>query len=110
MTALQLVTPANVGTRDLVRAWLDSALPGDLADTAVDVDCAPLTAPTPSFIDELLKIIVVERKALRVRLVNASERAVWLAQRSADNRHISDVVMIEAAAVPRGSLLERLRR
>ncbi len=110
MTTLQLVSPADIGTRDLVRAWLDSALPRALETTVVEVDCGKLRSATPSFLDELLKIIVVERHAVRVRLKDVSERAAQLAQRSATNRRILDAVEIVPATVSKGGLLERLLR
>jgi hypothetical protein len=89
MTAVSLKTPQNVGTRDLVREWLVRDAPAELAGRIVEVDCSPLRAPTPSFLDEMLKILVIERGAARVELRRASDRARALAARSAQNRRIS---------------------
>jgi len=109
MTTLSLTAPKNVGTRDLVRTWLESALPDDLEGSMVEVDCGPLRAPTPSFVDELLKILIIERRSPRVRLQNASERAQSIALQSAKNRHIADRVEVEVLT-ERAGLLHRLRR
>jgi hypothetical protein len=107
MPQMNLTTPPNVGTRELVRAWLDAVLPTDLAGTVVAVDCAPMTVPSPSFIDELLKVVVVERSAARIRLTNPTPRAEALALRSAQNRHIEDFVEVNSLAKG-SSLRERL--
>ena len=88
MTSVSLITPQNVGTRDLVREWLQRDAPADLSGRTVEVDCSPLRAPTPSFLDEMLKILVLERCATRVELRHASDRAKALATRSALNRGI----------------------
>ena len=102
MTTVSLTTPANIGTRDLVRAWLSSALPLELEATVVEVDCAPLLAPTPSFVDELLRILVVERDAVLVRFVHASDRARELVQQVAQNRQIPDRIEIVPSEPERG--------
>ena len=88
MTAVSLRTPQNVGTRDMVREWLGREAPAELSGRTVQVDCSPLRAPTPSFLDEMLKILVLERCATRVELRHASDRAKALATRSAQNRRI----------------------
>ncbi len=88
MTSVSLRTPQNVGTRDLVREWLLRDAPTDLSGRLVEVDCSPLRAPTPSFLDEMLKVLVLERYASRVELRHASDRAKALATRSAQNRRI----------------------
>lgn len=109
MSTLQLTTPSSAGTRDLVRSWLASALPENIAGQAVEIDFTPLRVPTPSFIDELLKILVVERGAAVARLKNANERAESLARQAAANRGITHSVEIEESAV-RPGLLDRIRR
>lgn len=109
MTTVSLTSPANAGTRDLVRAWLSVALPPDISGLLVEVDCGPLRAPSTSFVDELLKIVVVERGASLLRLTNASDRARALALRSAQNFDIVDrVEMPVIAPVKRGRHLTRL--
>lgn len=108
MTTVSLEAPRNVGTRDLVRAWLSSAIPEDLAGRTVLVDCAQLLTPTPSFFDELIKMVVVERGAEVVNFTNASERTALYANRSAGNRHVSDRVDV-TEKVARRRLLNRVR-
>jgi hypothetical protein len=111
MTSMSFKTPANVGTRDLVRAWLDAIMPADIKDNVIEVDCAPLKSPTPSFFDELLRILIVERSAKTVTLRHVNERAQSLAIRSARNRHIEDRVAIaDPIADSKPTLLSRFRR
>ena len=108
---MSFTTPANVGTRDLVRAWLDAIIPPDVKDTVIEVDCTPLKSPTPSFFDELLRILIVERSAKAVTLTNVNQRAQSLAIRSAKNRHIEDRLAIaDPIADPKPKLLGRFRR
>lgn len=110
MTGMSLVTPGDVGTRDLVRGWLTSALADhDPKGEVVEIDCSALKTPTPSLMDELLKILILERDVSRVQLLNASERASSLAKRSAQNRHIEDRVQIETSP-ERTGLLQRIFR
>lgn len=110
MATLQLETPASMGTRDLVRSWLDSAIPSSLAGSVVEVDCSPLRTPTPSFIDELLKVIVVERNATKICLINAVDRAIAQAERSAQNRGISARLEVLKPDQRRSRALSRIRR
>jgi hypothetical protein len=111
MTTVSLEAPQNVGTRDLVRAWVSSAVPDHLSGSVVVVNCAGLSTPTPSFLDELLKILVVERGASRLTITNASERARVFAARSSENRHIQDrIEIVEAAPVRRGLLRRVVER
>ncbi len=107
MTTVSLQAPRNVGTRDLVRAWLGSATPEDLAGRVVLVDCADLLTPTPSFLDEMIKMLVLERSADTVRVTNASERTALYAKRSAANRQVSDRVHVTERA-GRRRLLNRV--
>ncbi len=110
MTTVSLTTPTNVGTRDLVRAWLSAELPEDIEEMLVVVDCGPLRAPSSSFIDELIKIIVVERATSRLQLIRPSERARALAIKSAFNYGVLDRVDIPTPAPEkRGRLALRPR-
>lgn len=104
MTTVSLEAPRNVGTRGLVRTWLDSATPENLSGRVVQVDCARLLSPTPSFLDEMIKMLVVERGAEVVQVTNASERTALYATRSASNRHVRDRVEVAKSAGRRGLL------
>ena len=67
----------------------------DLADTTVLVDCSALEASTPSFVDELVKVCLVERRAQCLVLSRAPERTAELARRAADNRQVGDRLEID---------------
>jgi hypothetical protein len=54
------------------------------------VDCSALQASTPSFVDELVKAVLVDRGGERLILEEAPERTVELARRAAQNRGVVD--------------------
>ena len=108
MTPAVLSVPERLGTRDQVRDWL-SGVPQDLSAAIVQVDCAALAVGTPSFVDELIKIVITERHAAELHLVNASERTQVNALRSAGNRRVADRVQVTVKEAPSG-FLRRLRR
>ncbi len=108
MTSLSLKAPESVGTRDLVRMWLEAELTSDLRDLTVELDCSPLKTPTPSFFDEALKILIEERGAQRVTVSHVSPRAQLFALRSAANRDIQGKVAISDPIVVRRRAIWRL--
>ena len=111
VTPMSFDTPSNAGTRDLVRAWLEAIIDTDISDSVVEINCAPLRSPTPSFFDELLKILIVERRARTVTLKNVLPRAQALAMRSAKNRHIENqVAIVDPRKEPKDSLISRILR
>ncbi|MDP9206894.1 MAG: hypothetical protein M3O65_00045 [Actinomycetota bacterium] len=84
-----LIAPKLVSSRDQARE-LTASLPSDLADTIVMVDCTALQASTPSFVDELVKAVLVDRLGGRLVIKGAPERTVELARRAAQNRGVAD--------------------
>ena len=84
-----LIAPKLVSSRDQARE-LTAGLPGDLSDTVVMVDSAALQASTPSFVDELVKAVLVDRRGRHLVIKAAPERTVELARRAAQNRGVSD--------------------
>jgi hypothetical protein len=84
-----LIAPKLVSSRHQARE-LTASLADDLSDTAVMVDCAALQASTPSFVDELVKAVLVDRRAGGLLLKGAPERTVELARRAAQNRGVLD--------------------
>ena len=78
-----------MSSRDQARE-LTGGLALDLSGTAVMVDCTALQASTPSFVDELVKAVLVDRQADRLTIKGAPERTVELARRAAQNRGVSD--------------------
>ena len=89
-----LTTPKLVSSRDQARS-LTADLPSNLEGTTVVVECEELQASTPSFVDELVKICLVERHAQCLALVNAPERTEELARRAARNRQVADRLEID---------------
>ncbi|HET7445339.1 MAG TPA: hypothetical protein VFJ57_11825 [Solirubrobacterales bacterium] len=93
-----LTIPENVGSRQQAKELL-MQLPAGLGQTVVSLDCGQLLVATPSFFDEIVKQVLVERDAKRLDLLNASPRARTLAERSAHNRGVSDRLTFPAVAV-----------
>jgi hypothetical protein len=91
-----LTVPKLVSSRDQARELTES-LPADLAGAVVVVDCAALQASTPSFVDELVKVVLVERNAKLLRLVSAREPIAELARRAAAVRQVADRLRIDQA-------------
>jgi hypothetical protein len=83
----QLRVPENVGSREQARELL-ADLPASLAGQRVTLDCRNLMIPTPSFLDEIVKQVLIERDAKLLELDHASLRARTLAERSAENRGV----------------------
>src|SRR6266487_1702914 len=91
-----LTAPKLVSSRDQARELTES-LPADLTGAVVVVDCAALQASTPSFVDELVKVVLVERNAKLLRLVSAREPTAELARRAAAVRQVADRLRIDQA-------------
>jgi hypothetical protein len=89
-----LTAPKLVSSRDQARE-LTAGLPADLADATVIVDCSALQASTPSFVDELVKVCLVERHARGLVLARAPERTAELARRAARNQQVADRLEID---------------
>jgi len=89
-----LNAPKLVSSRDQARE-LTAELPADLEGTAVVVNCSALRASTPSFVDELVKVCLVERRAKSLVLVNAPGRTAELARRASRNRNVADRLEID---------------
>jgi hypothetical protein len=84
-----LTAPKLVSSRDQARE-LTAGLAADLSDTIVMVDCSALQASTPSFVDELVKAVLVDRHGSRLIIKGAPERTVELTRRAAQNRGVID--------------------
>jgi hypothetical protein len=89
-----LIAPKLVSSRDQARE-LTASLSGDLSGTVVMVDCSGLQASTPSFVDELVKAVLVDRRGNRLVIKAAPERTVELARRAAQNRGVLDRLEID---------------
>ena len=91
---MTLTAPELVSSRDQARE-LTADLPAELSDVAVMLDCSALQASTPSFVDELVKAVLVERAAARLVLQGAPERTVELARRAAANHGVSERLQVQ---------------
>ncbi len=89
-----LTAPKLVSSRDQARE-LTADLPANLADVTVIVDCRALQASTPSFVDELVKVCLVERHARSLVFSRAPERTAEHARRAAQNRQVADRLEID---------------
>jgi hypothetical protein len=81
--------PPGAGSREDARALL-SGVPLDLSGQSVRLDSADLRFATPSLFDEVVKVVLVERRAERLELIDASPRAQNQIERAARNRVVGD--------------------
>lgn len=65
-----LIAPKLLSSRHQARE-LTASLAEDLSGTVVLVDCSALQASTPSFVDELVKAVLVDRGGERLSLRGA---------------------------------------
>lgn len=93
---LRIRTPPHAGARDQARELLGS-LPSDLGDQDVVLDCADVLVGTPSFMDEIVKEVLVVRGARSLSVQMAPARVQHLLERSAENRGLRSRLMF---AVP----------
>jgi hypothetical protein len=85
----RIETPAHAGARDQARDLAD-ILALDLTGEHVVLDCSKLLVGTPSFLDEIVKQVLVRRNAKTLCVQAASSRVHDLLERSAENRALSD--------------------
>ncbi len=64
--------PRIVGTRPAVAPFLVD-VPGDLRGQRVTLDCRALLSGTPSFADEMVRVLLVERRAEELMVLGANE-------------------------------------
>jgi len=58
------------------------------------LDCAHLTVSTASFVDEVVKEVLIERNAARLDLIDATPKTETHVRRSAQNRGVSERVQV----------------
>jgi hypothetical protein len=83
-----LIAPKLVSSRHQARE-LTSSLASDLGQRR-DGGLHDPPGQHPSFVDELVKAVLVDRRGDRLILKGAPERTVELARRAAQNRGVSD--------------------
>jgi hypothetical protein len=84
-----LTLPERAGSRGEAQTLL-GRLPRDLSGTVVHLDGVHLEAGSSSFMDELVKEVLVERHADQLRLDDITERAGAFALTSAARRGVAD--------------------
>lgn len=89
INATVITAPRQGMTRGQAQSMLKGVL-HDLSRTDVIADCADMAQCAPSFVDELVKAVLVDRQARVLRLENPSDEAREHAERSAANRRVRD--------------------
>jgi len=92
---IRVATPDHAGSRDQAKALAD-ALPADLEGETVLLDCSALVVGAPSFLDEMVKQILVLRNASALEVTGAPERARDLLERAAQNRSVRERLRVAA--------------
>jgi hypothetical protein len=95
MTTLE--PQAHSGSREQAQE-LVLGLPADLAGCSVVLDCRSLTVSSPSFVDELVKQVLVVRNADVLNVVAAPERTRTLLERAAENRQVGPRLRVSLRA------------
>jgi hypothetical protein len=94
---VQLTSPDYIGGRAAAADWLAN-LGSDLSGVRVDIDCSALVSTSPSFVDEVLKILVVDRGASLVKMKDVPlDVATWVDE-TLKRRSIADSVMVDIRA------------
>lgn len=73
-------------------------LPSQMAGVSVVLDCTSLIVGTPSFLDEIVKEVLVVRRADRLEVIGGSARIAALIERAATNRGVADRLSVVARA------------
>lgn len=96
--ALVMPSPSHAGSRSQAREMFS----GHEAPLGIVlVDCSRQIVGTPSFLDELIRIVLVDREALGLLLDNATERIKTNAERCARNRGVQDRLQVVVRPPPR---------
>ena len=89
-----VVLPERAGSRKEARTHLEKTLPADLTGLTVNVNGDGLAVSAPSYLDELVKVILEERHADRLVLRNCPRRAAGLVLASAQRRGLEDRLVV----------------
>lgn len=93
----RLEPPRHAGSRDHARSLL-AGLPSRMTGTSVVLDCRELIVGTPSFLDEVVKELLVVREADQLEIVGGTARVATLTERAATNRGVAERVTIVTAS------------
>lgn len=86
--------PLRMGRRAEAKELL-SAVPLRLDGLAVEIVFPPGAYPTTSFLDEVIRSVLIDRRAKLLTLRNAGERTSEVAQFSAMDLGVEDRLVIE---------------
>lgn len=89
-----LVLPERAAGRPEARHFV-SSLRGSLAGITVHVDASGMAASAPSFLDELVKQILVDRGAAKLVLFNVTNRPAGFATSAAQRRSVEDRLTVK---------------
>lgn len=96
--AYQMVAPRLVGSRESAQAVL-ATIPHDLTGQRVALNCRELRSGSPSFADEIVRVVLVERRATELALVGASERFAVYVRDSAQAHDVVDRLLVRATGL-----------
>jgi hypothetical protein len=94
---IRVETPDHAGSRDQART-LAVSLPESLEGETVLLDCSELVVGAPSFFDEMIKQVLVLRRADALEISGARDRARDLLERAAQNRSVRERLRVAAPA------------
>ncbi len=92
---IRVIAPDHAGSRDQAQA-LTATLPVDLEGETVLLDCSELVVGAPSFLDEMVKQVLVLRGANALEVSGAPDRARDLLERAAQNRSVRERLRVAA--------------
>lgn len=93
-----LRAPMHSGSREQAQDLL-ARLPADLSGVTVVMDFRDVAVSSPSFLDEVVKVVLAARNADEFRALQMPDRARTLLLRAAANRGVEDRVRVEPATV-----------
>lgn len=103
MSTVRVQLPRLLGGRDGTRRMLDQLLPSDLHEIRVRFDCSELRSASPSSVDELVKIIFVERGTQRASFSPMPHRTLELLLKSIHEHGFSERLEVDDATDETGA-------
>lgn len=85
----QLVSPELQSSRNQARKLVET-LPDRLDDANVDLDCREMKSASPSFVDQIIREVLVDRGAAGLTLVRPPESVGSLARRVASTHRVAE--------------------
>lgn len=94
----RIALPDHAGSRDQAQE-LTSGLPKDLGGETIVLDCGSVVVGTPSFLDEIVKQVLVLRNASKLEVLDGPPRSRELLERAAQNRQVSSRLKLDTRRV-----------